>query len=123
LDEGDDGMMAIRGHDHQLLSVLVALFRSTRIDHPGGIAVVFVTDATRPLSAAAALQVLFQLTPTEGRIAQALANGMTIEEIASANGATQQTVRKQLKGVFVKTGTKRQAECVAMILRSVEHHR
>jgi DNA-binding CsgD family transcriptional regulator len=123
LDEGDDGMMAIRGHGRQLLSVLVAPFRSTRIDHPGGIAVVFVTDATRPLSAAAALQVLFQLTPTEGRIAQALANGMTIEEIASANCATQQTVRKQLRGVFVKTGTNRQAECVAMILRSVEHHR
>jgi DNA-binding CsgD family transcriptional regulator len=82
-------------------------------------AIVFVRDPNRSMSATATLRAVFQLTPTEARIAQALANGKTITEIASAHRATLQTVRKQLKIIFAKTGTNRQAQCVAVILRSV----
>ena len=60
-----------------------------------------------------ALQRLFQLTPAEARIAQGLANGMSLAEIAREQRAHLQTVRKQLKAVFAKTGTHRQAQCVA----------
>jgi DNA-binding CsgD family transcriptional regulator len=71
------------------------------------------------MSAIATLRAVFHFTPTEARIAQALANGQTIAEIATAHRATLQTVRKQLKIIFAKTGTNRQAQCVAVILRSV----
>jgi DNA-binding CsgD family transcriptional regulator len=71
------------------------------------------------MSATATLQALFRLTPTEARIAQGLADGKTIAEIAATHRATLQTVRTQLKSIFAKTGTNRQAQCVAVILRSV----
>ena len=114
-----DGIMALRRVGQQPLSVLVAPFRMTWTGHPAAGAIVFVRDPNRSMSAIATLRALFQLTPTEARIAQALANGKTIAEIASAHRATLQTVRKQLKIIFAKTGTNRQAQCVAVILRSV----
>jgi DNA-binding CsgD family transcriptional regulator len=71
------------------------------------------------MSAIATSRAIFQFTPTEARIAQTLANGKAIAEIASAHRATLQTVRKQLKIIFAKTGANRQAQCVAVILRSI----
>jgi DNA-binding CsgD family transcriptional regulator len=71
------------------------------------------------MSAISTLRALFHFTPTEARIAQALANGKSIAEIAATHRANLQTVRKQLKSIFAKTGTNRQAQCVAVILRSV----
>jgi DNA-binding NarL/FixJ family response regulator len=52
-------------------------------------------------------------------IAEALANGKTIVEIAAMQRASQQTVRKQVKSILAKTGTRRQTDCVAVILRSI----
>ena len=114
-----DGIMALRRLNQQPLSVLVAPFRMHWAGHPAAGAIVFIRNPNRSMSAIATLRALFRFTPTEARIAQALANGKTIAEIASAHRATLQTVRKQLKIIFAKTGTNRQAHCVAVILRSV----
>jgi DNA-binding CsgD family transcriptional regulator len=114
-----DGIMALRRVNQQSLSALVSPFRLNWAGHPAAGAIVFVRDPNRSMSAIATLRALFRFTPTEARIAQALANGKTIAEIASAHRATLQTVRKQLKIIFAKTGTNRQAQCVAVILRSV----
>ena len=114
-----DGIMTLRRVDRQPLTVLVAPFRMNMTGHPAAGAIVFVRDPNRSISAIATLRALFQLTPTEARIAQALANGRTIAEIASAHRATLQTVRKQMKIIFAKTGTNRQAQCVAVIWRSI----
>lgn len=78
----------------------------------------FVRDPSPAVVSAAALQALFNLTPTEARIAQALSIGKTLSEIASVQNGSVQTVRKQLKNIFAKTGTNRQADCVALITRS-----
>ena len=114
-----DGIMALRRLNQQPLSVLVAPFRMQWVGYPTVGAIVFIRDPDRSMSATATLRVLFHFTPTEARIAQALVNGKTIAEIASAHRATLQTVRKQLKIIFAKTGTNRQAQCVAVILRTV----
>ena len=114
-----NGVMCIRPVNGQKLSVLVSPFRLTSPGRPQAGAIVFVRDPNRLISAAATLRALFQLTPAEARIAEALAQGRTLQEIATAQRATLQTVRKQLKGIFAKTDTNRQAECVAVILRSV----
>jgi len=113
------GVMAIRQANALPLTALVAPFRSAfpGIASPG--AILFIRDPNRSMSATATLQSLFRLTPTEARIAQGLADGKTIAEIAAAHRATLQTVRTQLKSIFAKTGTNRQAQCVAVILRSV----
>ncbi len=114
-----DGIMALRRANQQPLSVLVAPFRMESPGHPASGAIVFVRDPNRSVSALVHLRALFHFTPTEARIAQALANGKSIAEIASAHRANIQTVRKQLKVIFAKTGTNRQAQCVSLILRSI----
>ena len=61
------------------------------------------------------LRSLFDLTPAEGRVAQGLATGLTLEEIAEAGGVSSNTVRNQLRKVLEKTGCTRQAEVAALL--------
>jgi DNA-binding CsgD family transcriptional regulator len=113
------GVMALRQAHGLPLSVLVAPFRLTWQGVPPPSAIVFIRDPNGSMRATAALRALFQLTPAEARIAQALANGKSLAEIAVSRRANPETVRKQLKAIFAKTGTNRQAQCVAAILRSI----
>ncbi len=58
----------------------------------------------------------FDLTRSEAEVTSHLAQGLSIEEIASRKGASISTVRTQIKSVFAKTGTKRQGELVSLVL-------
>lgn len=81
-----------------------------------GLALVIGTLIDRTLvPAAEVLQVLFDLTPAEARVARAVAQGKTVEAIALANGVSRETVRTQLASVLAKTGMSRQAELVALL--------
>lgn len=62
------------------------------------------------------LRELYGLSATEARIAAAIALGQTVEEIAAAKGVKEVTLRTQLRAVFQKTGTRRQAELVRLAL-------
>ncbi len=62
------------------------------------------------------LRELYQLTPAEARLAHMLVSGDALTDIAEKLGVSHNTVRNQLKSVFSKTGTKRQAELVGLIL-------
>jgi len=62
------------------------------------------------------LQALYHLTPAESVVARGLVRGQALEEIAKNAGVTSATVRAQLKAVFRKTDTGRQAELVSLIL-------
>lgn len=61
------------------------------------------------------IQSLFDLTPSEARVARGLTTGSTLEEIADANGLSRNTIRSQLRGALEKTGSRRQAELVALL--------
>ena len=61
------------------------------------------------------LRSLFDLTPSEARVARGLAAGETMEEIAASGGVAITTVRSQLRLVPEKTGCTRQAEAVALL--------
>lgn len=58
---------------------------------------------------------LFDLTPSEARVARHLATGETLDEIAAGAGVTRNTVRAQLRSVLEKTGCRRQAEIVVLL--------
>ncbi|MGY2051834.1 helix-turn-helix transcriptional regulator [Methylobacterium sp. JK268] len=64
-----------------------------------------------------AMERAFGLTPAEARLAVHLARGATLAEVAEQHGLSVHTVRTQLAAVFGKTGTGRQAELVALVLR------
>ena len=58
----------------------------------------------------------FRLTPAEARIAIGIARGEPLAEIADLHGITVQTARTQLKSVFSKTQTNRQAQLAVLLM-------
>jgi DNA-binding CsgD family transcriptional regulator len=79
-------------------------------------AVVMVTTVVpRETPAVEVVQGLFDLTPTEARVARFVGNGDTLSRIASAGGRSEQTVRGQLKSILAKTGLHRQSELVGLL--------
>lgn len=59
---------------------------------------------------------LYPLTPTEARLAVALANGQSLADFARERRCSAETARTHLKRVLEKTGTHRQAELVRVLL-------
>jgi DNA-binding CsgD family transcriptional regulator len=59
----------------------------------------------------------FGLTQAEACVALAITRGESLDEIARARGVTVATTRTQLKSVFFKTQTHRQAELAAFVGR------
>lgn len=61
---------------------------------------------------------LYGLSPSETRLACALADGASLQEAAKAQSVQEQTARSYLKQIFAKTETKRQGELVQLMLKS-----
>lgn len=59
----------------------------------------------------------FGLTRAEARLAVRLGSGVSLEEAAAGMEISIHTARSQLKSIFAKTGCKRQAELVALLLQ------
>ncbi len=62
---------------------------------------------------------LFNFTPAETALALELANGLSLEEAAETLGIMRNTARAHLRSIFSKTGVRRQAELVRVMLNSV----
>lgn len=62
---------------------------------------------------------LFDLTPSEAHLATLLATGFSLADAADRLGLTENTVRTYCKTIMSKVGVGRQADLVALILRSV----
>ncbi len=63
----------------------------------------------------------YPLTPAEAKIAIALLQGGDLRGIAAAQRVSLETVRTQLKSVFAKTNTARQADLIALLMRATSH--
>lgn len=61
------------------------------------------------------LRELYGLTAAEGRLARMLGDGRDLGEAADALGVAVSTARTQLKAVFAKTGTRRQAQLAVLL--------
>jgi DNA-binding CsgD family transcriptional regulator len=68
----------------------------------------------------ALLKSRFRLTPAEARLVLRLVTGDSLHSAANALGVKYETVRTHLKTVFQKTGTRRQAELVIVIMRALD---
>jgi DNA-binding CsgD family transcriptional regulator len=77
-------------------------------------ALLVVSDLSRPsMTDAALLSLVFGLTSAEARLAAAICGGQDLDAASSSFGVSRETLRSQLKTVFAKTGSRRQAELVA----------
>ena len=70
-----------------------------------------------PIPSEARLRALFRLTTAEAKLAQHLACGDSVEEVARKLSIKMTTARTQLAAIFAKTDTRRQAKLVAMLSR------
>jgi len=80
-------------------------------------ALVIIGDREAGLgSPAKLLQQLYGLTPAEAVLATLLVQGRSLREAADERHVTIETVRSQLRQIFTKTDTSRQADLVRLIL-------
>lgn len=80
---------------------------------------IYVTDPERrPALTEDTASSLYGLTPTEARLAVALADGGRLDDIARDFGVAPTTVTFHLRNLFRKTQTSRQADLVALLLTS-----
>jgi DNA-binding CsgD family transcriptional regulator len=77
---------------------------------------VIVPVAPRRAPSEKLLQSLFDLTPTEAKVARALASGKSVSEIAESDAVSQGTVRTHVRGVLEKFGSNRQIDVIALLV-------
>ena len=85
-------------------------------DGPHSVLLLIDLDAT-PLPTPSCLEQIFGLTPAEARLTLLLVGGKTLAEVAETLHLSIATMRSQLKAVFDKTHTHRQAELVVLVSR------
>ena len=105
---------------HAALVTHVLPIRRSALDIFGrSYALLIATPVTaRKAPAVELLRSLFDLTPSEARVARGLATGDSLDDIAASGGVSRNTVRAQLQQVLSKIGCARQAE-VAVLLSNV----
>jgi len=92
-----------------------------RLGPPSGTpgAVVTLSDPERgPHPPATHLRALYGLTAAEARLLQEMAAGYSLRQAAERLGVTRETARTQLKRIYHKTATRRQAKLVKAVLQN-----
>lgn len=113
------GVVLVPRSGRRALMVLVSPLRSGSgaRRRSGALLCAFDPESTPDLHAGL-VQRLFGLTEAEAALAVILCAGHTMEEASTARGTSLNTVRTQLKSIFGKTGTQRQADLVSVLLAS-----
>lgn len=106
------------GLRYHVLVAAVSIEHSHRIA-PEVCAIVFVTDPLRATEYPVLfLKGIYGLTPTEAKLAMAIANGSTVETYCDENHVSVHTARTQLKKVLNKCGVNRQSDLVRLVLQN-----
>jgi DNA-binding CsgD family transcriptional regulator len=77
--------------------------------------VVTSVSMTNPGADGKILDALFDLSPSEARLALTLASGSTLKQAATEAGIQLSTARSYLESIFRKTGTHQQSQLVALL--------
>ncbi len=111
------GAVLISRPGRRPLHVVVAPFRSEIGMAPRNAAVIVFLDDPEQKAAlpSEVLRMLFGLTPAEIRLALSILDGQSLAEAAETYRVTQETIRSQVKSIFQKTGTRRQAELMRLL--------
>lgn len=101
---------------HPLLVQFIAL---GNVQSNGASVAMFLMDTGAPTPVSEALAArLFSLTPTEARVAAAIARGGRTDEIALDMGISATTLAFHMRNIFRKAGVTRQQDLMAVIFRS-----
>lgn len=112
------GVMLHRSQDARSIPVLfcsLAMAHGAPLDQPH-VALFLSAPDHRKRVPETLLMGLFGLTPTEARVAGALAHSTRAADVAAELGVSQTTISFHMRNLFQKTGTNRQADLIALIL-------
>lgn len=115
---GAGRVVVLNGDD--TVSPLVALalpFRDTERHHNGRALVLLRSNKGESEFLINSLRRLFRLSPAEASIAVSLGAGIDLTELARQRGVKLNTLRSQVASIMAKTGTRRQAQLVALVAR------
>ncbi|MES5485881.1 helix-turn-helix transcriptional regulator [Bradyrhizobium sp. INPA03-11B] len=117
LEKGVRSFAACRADNQDRVVVhLVSMPGEARDLFDGAVGILIVTPVTAPQAPSLALiRGLFDLSPSEARVARGIVQGQTIGDIAALHGLSRETIRNQVKAVFAKTGTHSQRDVVALL--------
>lgn len=122
-DRSPGGVLRVEGEEGDL-DVVVTPIRyaapGSLFGHSQPSAAVFIRPArSRSPLTVAALSGLYDLTAAEAAVAVFLTQGQSLAQIATTRGVSIETVRKQLKTLFLKTDTHSQSDLVSMLAVSL----
>jgi DNA-binding CsgD family transcriptional regulator len=72
-------------------------------------------DQCQPESKADVVRLQFGLSPRQAKLTALLFSGRSVKEAAGLLGITEGSARQYLKGIFRKTGARRQADLVRIV--------
>lgn len=117
-DGGASEALTIETRDHGALRVVVRPRTDDGGDAGTLICLYLFAEDDDPAVEPDLLRGMFGLTPSESRLAAALAAGLSLEAAAEAEHWTLNSARTYLKAVFGKLGVSRQADLVRVVLTS-----
>lgn len=114
-----NGVVSLSRRGQMPLVLMLAPMRFKGEARTQGAALLFVFDPeVTPEITADTVRQLFGLTKSEAKLAAALCAGSTMDDVATHRGISINTAKSQLKSIFIKTGTSRQADLIALLLAS-----
>jgi DNA-binding CsgD family transcriptional regulator len=120
IGQGEGGVqsIAMRGGDGLqpfAIHLLPIIGAAREVCDSDGILMLISEASNTSTPSADLLRLLFDLTPSEARVARHLMTGGTIVSAGKALGIGDGTVRSHLKGVFAKTRVNRQADLMRLL--------
>ena len=110
------GTMRIHRQQRPALHLRIAPFTTSPEPATDVAAIAFITSPDKGTHLPTVLlQTAYGLTPAEIRLAMLLADGNTLTHAAELLTLKKETVRSQLKSIFLKTNTRRQAELILFL--------
>jgi DNA-binding CsgD family transcriptional regulator len=109
---------AFAGRPLNVLVTPVVAHKALRAES-GAAAIVFIGDPdVREGTNEDLLSLFYELSHAEARVAALLVQGKSVKEVSESLQVSLNTARTHLKRIFEKTGTRRQAELMQLILQS-----
>lgn len=108
-----------RKHALNLMLAPLAGAMTGTVQTTGGVALYLCDPDTSFHLPAEALRSLYDMTPTEASVAMGLVNGLSTMQISEQHGVSLETIRSQLKSIYLKMGVNKQQDVIRTLLSGV----
>ncbi|MEW8419252.1 MAG: helix-turn-helix transcriptional regulator [Candidatus Thiodiazotropha endolucinida] len=116
----DGGQMHIRSDKNSILAEIIPMRDDGLSDRENikGVAVFLMNPKLSKVITLNGIAKIFSLTKSEISVAESVANGLNLRDIADNRNTAIETVRKQIKSVFQKTGANSQIELLRLATKA-----